>query len=135
MADVFAIAIGASWSGPVESERLIWGQTHRPAKHEAHPQGDLYLGNHVLTLAWVTFEVNQWFKSGDSPRVEIWVDPHAPGGVWPLEQGDRLLAAGEYRWGEPPEDPLAWGCGCTQPYAPEAAVRWADAMLAPTATP
>ncbi len=82
-------------------------------------------------LAWVTFTVNQWFNGGDSQTVEIWVDSRTPGGVWPLEPGDRLLAAGEYRWGQPPEDPLAWGCGFTQPYTPKAAVEWADAMPSP----
>jgi hypothetical protein len=86
-------------------------------------------------LAWVAFNVNQWFNGGDSETVEIWVDPRTPGGVWPLEPGDRLLAAGEYRWGQPPEDPLAWGCGFTQPYSPKAAAEWADAMLATTAAP
>ncbi len=82
-------------------------------------------------LAWASFKVNQWFNGGESPEVAIWVDPHTPGGVWPLEPGDRLLAAGEYRWGQPPEDPLAWGCGFTQRYTPEAAAQWADAMPVP----
>ena len=80
-------------------------------------------------LPWVTFKVNQWFKGGKSSGIEIWVDPHSPEGVWPLEPGDRLLVAGEYRWGQPPEDPLAWGCGFTQPYTPEAAAQWADATV------
>ncbi|MCH7713164.1 MAG: hypothetical protein IIC99_06030, partial [Chloroflexi bacterium] len=80
-------------------------------------------------LAWVTFKVNQWFNGGESPEVAIWVDPHTPGGIWPVEPGDRLLAAGEYRWGNPPEDPLAWGCGFTQRYTPEAAAEWTAAML------
>jgi hypothetical protein len=79
-------------------------------------------------LPWVTFKVNRWFKGGESPEVEIWVDPHSPGGVSAVEPGDRLLVAGEYRWGQPPEDPLAWGCGFTQPHTPEAAAAWADAM-------
>ena len=86
-------------------------------------------------LVWTTFKVNKWFNggepSGESSTIQIWVDPHAPGGVWPLEVGDRLLAAGEYRWGQPPEDPLAWGCGFTQPYTPKAAVHWSGAMFLP----
>lgn len=86
-------------------------------------------------VAWTTFNVNQWFKGGESQEVEIWVDPHAPGGVWPVEPGDRLLIAGEYRWGQPPEDPLAWGCGFTQRHTPEAAAQWGDAMLGTTAIP
>jgi len=93
-------------------------------------------------LPWVTFKVNRWFKGGESTDAEIWVDfkggestdaeiwvdHHTPGGVSPLAPGDRLLVAGEYRWGRPPEDPLAWGCGFTQPHTPEAAAAWADAM-------
>lgn len=86
-------------------------------------------------LAWTTFKVNRWFKGGESPKVETWVDPHTPGGVWPLVPGDRILIAGEYRWGQPPENPLAWGCGFTQLYTPEAAAQWADAMIALTAMP
>ena len=86
-------------------------------------------------VAWTTFNVNQWFKGGESQEVEIWVDPHTPGGVWPVEPGDRLLIAGEYRWRQPPEDPLAWGCGFTQRYTPEAAAQWGDAMLGTTAIP
>ncbi len=85
-------------------------------------------GSQSQELPWVTFKVNQWFKGGEPPDVEIWVDPHTPGGVSPLEPGDRLLVAGEYRWGQPPEDPLAWGCGFTQPHTPEAAAQWADAV-------
>ena len=41
------------------------------------------------------------------------------------------LAAGEYRCRQPLEDPPAWGCGFTQPYTPEAAGQWADAMPVP----
>jgi len=92
------------------------------------------LGSQSQELPWVTFKVNRWFKGGGSPEVSIWVPRHAPEGVWPLEPGDRLLAAGEYRWGQPPEDPLAWGCGFTQLHTPEAAAQWANAMPAPTAT-
>ncbi len=88
-------------------------------------------GSQSQDSAWVTFKVNQWFKGGESPDVEVWVDPHTPEGGWLLEPGVRLLVAGEYRWGQPPEDPLAWGCGFTQPYTPEAASQWADAMPAP----
>ena len=80
-------------------------------------------------LPWVTFKVNQWFKGGQSAEVAIWVPQDASRGAWPLEAGDRLLAAGEYRWGQPPEDPLAWGCGFTQRYTPEAAAEWTAAML------
>ena len=93
------------------------------------------LGSQSQELPWVTFKVNQWFKGGESPEVAIWVPRHAPEGVWPLEPGDRLLAAGEYRWGQPPEDPLAWGCGFTQLYTPEAAEQWADALSAKTLMP
>ncbi len=92
-------------------------------------------GSQSQELPWVTLKVNQWFKGGESPEVAIWVDPHWLEGGWPLEPGDRLLVAGEYRWGQPPEDPFAWGCGFTQPYTPEAAAQWADAMTEPTATP
>jgi hypothetical protein len=77
---------------------------------------------------WVTFRVNRWFKGGDTPNVAIWVEPQTPGGVSALEPGDRILVAGEYRWGQPPEDPLAWGCGFTRPHTPEAAADWADAI-------
>ena len=93
------------------------------------------LGSQSQELPWVTFKVNQWFKGGGSPEVAIWVPRYAPEGVWPLEPGDRLLAAGEYRWGQPPEDPLAWGCGFTQLYTPEAAEQWAEAMSAKNLMP
>ena len=86
-------------------------------------------------LAWATFKVNRWFKGGESSEVAIWIDPNSPEGVWPLESGHQLLVAGEYRWGQPPEDPLAWGCGFTQRYTPEAAEQWADAMSAKNLMP
>ncbi len=92
-------------------------------------------GSQSQELPWVTFKVNQWFKGEESSEVGIWVPPHPQEGVWPLESGDRLLVAGEYRWGQPPEDPLAWGCGFTQLYIPETAEQWADAMPATTAMP
>ena len=85
-------------------------------------------GSQSQELTWATFKVNQWFKGGESPGVEIWVDPHFSEGVWPLEPGDRLLVAGEYRWGQPPQDPIAWGCGFTQQHTPEAAAQWADPL-------
>ena len=92
-------------------------------------------GSQSQGLSWVTFKVNQWFKGGQSAEKSIWVPADASRGVWPLEPGDRLLAAGEYRWGKPSEDPLAWGCGFTRRYAPEAAGQRADAMPLPAAAP
>ena len=88
-------------------------------------------GSPSQELAWATFKVNRWFKGGESSEVAIWIDPNSPEGVWPLESGHRLLVAGEYRWGQPPDDLLAWGCGFTQQYTLEAADQWSDAMPVP----
>ncbi len=59
----------------------------------------------------VQFEVHEWFAGGTGEFVTVWMQR-------PVAQGDRLLVAGEPRWGGAPlEDAIAWECGFTSTYS------------------
>ena len=78
---------------------------------------------------WVWFVVHDWFKGGSGETVGIWMDGvniETSAGTTSVQEGTRLLVAGEPRWGgsEPMADPLAWTCGFTQPWSEEAAAEW-----------
>jgi hypothetical protein len=83
-------------------------------------------------VPWVTFEVNQWYRGGSAPRIEMWIDSlniETSAGTIKAEPGARLLVAGERRWGgDPLEDPIAWPCSFTQPWTPDAAAEWEAAF-------
>lgn len=83
-------------------------------------------------VPWVTFEVNRWFKGGSASEVGVWIETlnvATSVGTISAEAGARLLVAGEPRWGGAPlDDPIAWPCGFTQPWTPEAAEAWEAAF-------
>jgi hypothetical protein len=107
---------------------------------------DSHLPDGENEVPWVTFVVNQWFRAGSAPRIGVWMDSlniETSAGTIEAEPGARLLVAGEPRWGgDPLEDPIAWACGFTQPWTPEAAAEWQAAFdsspkdaAAPMSTP
>ena len=68
------------------------------------------------------FKVNKWFTGHGGQAVTVTVQRH-------VSPGDRLLVAGEPRWGgHPLDDPIAWECGFTTPYYPDAAAQWKAAF-------
>jgi hypothetical protein len=73
-----------------------------------------------------TFEVNHWYRGGDTPQVTVQFDMGAISEFVPeVSGGTRLLVAGEPRWGgQPLDDPVAWGCGFTQPWTSTSAEQW-----------
>lgn len=83
-------------------------------------------------IPWVTFEVNRWFRAGSARQIGVWIDNlniETSAGTIEAEPGARLLVAGEPRWGgDPLEDPIAWACGFTQRWTPEAAAEWEAAF-------
>jgi hypothetical protein len=74
-----------------------------------------------------TFSVNQWYKGGEQDEVTVdyeqgTLSEFAP----PVVAGARMLVTGEPRWGgQPLDDPVAWGCGFTQPWSSDGATQWA----------
>jgi hypothetical protein len=82
------------------------------------------------TVPAATFTVNHWYRggSGSKATVQFEMGPISEH-VLDTEIGARLLVTGEPRWGgQPLEDPVAWGCGFTQPWTAEAADSWANAL-------
>lgn len=74
-----------------------------------------------LDTVAVTFDVTEWFRGGSGPRVTVDMGRFGAAAV-----GDRLLVAGELRWGGAPlEDAIAWQCGgFTRDYEEEVAAQW-----------
>lgn len=76
-----------------------------------------------LDTVAVTFDVTEWFRGGSGPRVTVDMGRFGAAAV-----GDRLLVAGELRWGGAPlEDAIAWQCGgggFTRDYEKEVAAQW-----------
>ncbi len=91
----------------------------------------------VPTMPWATFKVNRWYKGGSGGEAGVWLQgvqtggadaPVTSGGSITAEVGTRLLVAGEpIGVGDAPEQWIAWLCGFTQPYTPEAAAAWESA--------
>ena len=73
-----------------------------------------------------TFDVNHWFRGGDTPQVTVQFDMGTISEfVQDVTTGARLLVAGEPRWGgQALNDPVAWGCGFTQPWSSTSAQQW-----------
>ena len=74
----------------------------------------------------VTFTVNQWYR-GDNQSTEVTLAGAealngltSAGPAATLEPGTRLLVAGD--------GGFAWSCGFTQPYDPDVAAQWAQAL-------
>lgn len=90
-------------------------------------------------MPWVTFKVNHWYRGGEGDTYSMWayISPIAgeDGTIMMYSDGvrasagTRLLVAGEQRDAGPhPEEGIAWSCGFTQPYSPEAAAEWEAAL-------
>ena len=89
------------------------------------------------TMPWATFKVNRWYKGGSGGEAGVWLRgaqiggtdaPVTSGRSITAEVGTRLLVAGEpIGVGDAPEEWIAWLCGFTQPYTPEAAAAWETA--------
>jgi hypothetical protein len=79
---------------------------------------------------WVTFKVNRWYRGGARDTYSMWAYTIAgEDGTTMARQGARLLVAGEQRGvGPQPEEGVAWSCGFTQPYSPEATAEWEAAL-------
>lgn len=88
------------------------------------PPGDMP-GENVVPRA--EFEVHRWFRpDGKRNTALVWMqrDVHV---------GDRLLVAGEPRWGgDPLDNALAWECGFTTTYSESIAQEWIAAFSAGT---
>jgi hypothetical protein len=70
----------------------------------------------------VQFEVHEWFAGGTGEAVTVWMQR-------PVEEGDRLLVAGEPRWGGAPlDDAIAWECGFTDGYSDSRSEEWSAAV-------
>lgn len=68
------------------------------------------------------FEVQRWFSGGSDATVWVWMQRS-------LSIGDRMLVAGEPRWGGAPlDDAVSWGCGFTVAAEPAIAAVWAAAF-------
>jgi hypothetical protein len=90
-----------------------------------------------LSLAGVTFEINEWFKGGSEDTVMVDLPPPVAAGrsregsesSSAYEVGTRLLVSGEPRWGglAPLKDPIAWGCGFTRYWDQKTAEDWRTA--------
>ena len=88
----------------------------------------------VPKTPWVTFAVNRWYKGGTAQTIGIWVPGLSGGGGTGAvlstgglsgDVGTRLLVAGEeIGVGADPTQLIAWNCGFSQPYTPEAAAAW-----------
>lgn len=73
------------------------------------------------------FEVHRWFRpDGQGNTALVWMQRD-------VNVGDRLLVAGEPRWGgDPLDDAVAWECGFTTSYAESTAQEWLAAFSAGT---
>lgn len=79
------------------------------------PDDDIVTGD-------VRFEVHEWFAGGTDETVTVWMQR-------PVEEGDRLLVAGEPRWGGAPlDDAIAWECGFTSGYSDDLRQHWSAAF-------
>lgn len=78
----------------------------------------------------VTFEVHEWFRGGNATTATVtFLGPNTSVEIVPVVIGDRLLVTGEPRFGgDPLSDPVAWGCGFTQPFTPDVAATWRSAF-------
>lgn len=69
-----------------------------------------------------TFRVHKWFAGGGGDTVTVAMQRQA-------EAGQRLLVAGEPRWGgEPLDHAVAWECGFTVGYSEGLAQEWEAAF-------
>ena len=86
--------------------------------------------SHLGQVPSATFAVNHWYRGGSGNQVTVQFEVGAISEYVPnVEVGERLLVAGESRWGgEPLDDPVAWGCGFTQPWAADTATSWTSAL-------
>lgn len=75
------------------------------------------------TTGLASFEVHRWFAGGESEAtVEVWMQRT-------IRVGDRLLVAGQPRWGgEPLSDPIAWECGYTTEHSAAIESDWVAAF-------
>lgn len=79
------------------------------------PEEDIVSGH-------VEFRVHEWFAGGTGEIATVWVQRS-------VEPGDRLLVAGEPRWGgEPMEDAIAHECGFTSSYSDARVDEWSAAF-------
>lgn len=75
------------------------------------PSDDIVTGS-------VQFEVHEWFVGGAGETVTVWMQRS-------VGEGQRLLVAGEPRWGGAPiEDAIAWECGFTSGYTDDRHQEW-----------
>jgi hypothetical protein len=86
--------------------------------------------SHLGTVPSATFSVNHWYRGGGGDQVTVQFEMGPISEFVPeVEAGARLLVTGEPRWGgQPLDDPVAWGCGFTQPWTADAAESWADVL-------
>ena len=79
-----------------------------------------------------TFEVNNWYRGGDTPQITVQFDMGQLSEFVPeVTPGTRLLVAGEPRWGgQPLDNPVAWGCGFTQLWTSTSAQEWSAVFSA-----
>lgn len=86
--------------------------------------------SHLGTVPAATFAVNHWYRGGTGTEATVQFEMGPISEYVPdTEIGARLLVTGEPRWGgRPLEDPVAWGCGFTQPWTSAAADSWANAL-------
>lgn len=77
-----------------------------------------------------TFAVNHWYRGGSGDQIAVQFEMGSISEYVPnADAGVRLLVAGEPRWGgQPLDDPVAWGCGFTQPWTVDAATSWTSAL-------
>jgi hypothetical protein len=77
-----------------------------------------------------TFAVNHWYRGGSGDQITVQFETGLMSESAPnAAAGARLLVAGESRWGgQPLDDPVAWGCGFTQPWTADAAASWTNAL-------
>lgn len=75
---------------------------------------------------WVTFTVNEAYRGLDRPSITltamgmVGTTISSVGGP-SLAEGERYLIAGD--------DEFVWGCGFSQPYQPDIAAQWAEALV------
>lgn len=75
-----------------------------------------------IVTGHVEFQVHEWFAGGTGDVVTVWMQRS-------VEPGDRLLVAGEPRWGgEPVDDAIAHECGFTASYSDAGLKEWSAAF-------